>query len=258
MSSILLRSAASASRRHLGRGGFGGGFFVVPESSSSVVRVVSVAIPSSSSSCCYYSSSSPVLLSSPSSGSGSPSENSSSSGGISGWMKRRAERKEQKRYMEQMERLSNMDVFTMENYREELKRGLSGFAANISFMQSKEIKMAKEVVQVVDTFIEVLGPNATAEDLIEMDRLQRLKVATAANKTLEEIAILVSQITNMDVMQKALRKRRLEGKPIPKDQDAMQAAIKKDAMQVLSKSQMELLRSRQEDAARRMARRRRK
>jgi hypothetical protein len=173
-------------------------------------------------------------------------------------MKKRAERKEQERYMEQMERLSNMDVFTMENYREELKRGLSGFAANISFMQSKEVKMAKEVVEVVDKFIEVLGPNTTAEDLIEMDRLQRLKVATAANKTLEEIAIMVSQITNMDVMQKALRKRRLEGKAIPKDQEAMQAAIKKDAMQVLSKSQMELLRSRQEDAARRMARRRRK
>jgi hypothetical protein len=173
-------------------------------------------------------------------------------------MMERSKRKEKERYMEQMERLSEMDVFTMENYKEELKRGLSGFAANISFMQSKEVKMAKEVMEVVDKFIDVLGPRATAEDLIEMDRLQRLKVATAANKTLEEISIMVSQITNMDVMQKALRKRRLEGKPIPKDQEAMQAAIKKDAMQVLSKSQMELLRSRQEDAARRMARKRRR
>ncbi|KAL3906616.1 MAG: hypothetical protein SGARI_003927 [Bacillariaceae sp.] len=113
-------------------------------------------------------------------------------------------------------------------------------------------------MDVVDKFIDVLGPQTTAEDLIEMDRLQRLKVATAANKTLEEISIMVSQITNMDVMQKALRKRRKEGKPIPKDQESMQAAIKKDAMQVLSKSQMELLRSRQEDAARRMARKRRR
>lgn len=173
-------------------------------------------------------------------------------------MKQRSERKEHERYMEQMERLSNMDVFTMEKYREELNQGLSGFAAKISFMQSKEIKMAKQVVEVVDKFIDVLGPNATAEDLIEMDRLQRLKVATASNKTLEDIAIMVSQITNMDVMQKALRLRRLEGKPIPKDQEAMQAAIKKDAMKVLSKSQRELLRGRQEDAARRMARRRRK
>ena len=92
--------------------------------------------------------------------------------------------------------------------------------------------MAKEVMAVVETFIDVLGPQATAEDLIEMDRLQRLKVATAANKTLEEISIMMSQITNMDVMQKALRKRRREGKAIPPNQAAMQAAIKKDALQV--------------------------
>jgi len=160
--------------------------------------------------------------------------------------------------MEQMERLSNMDVFTMEHYREELSRGLSGFAAKLSFMQSKEVKMAKEVLEVVDVIIDVLGPQATAEDLIAMDRLQRLKVATNANKTLEDIAIMVSQITNMDVMQKTLRKRRLEGKPIPSDPEAMQAAVKKDAMTVLSKSQKEMLKSRQVDAARRMARRKQK
>jgi hypothetical protein len=232
MSSVLVRSTASASLRA-----------VALRHGRHLPMASRIAVPSSSTTAPTFSSS---------------ASSEKSSGGISGWMKKRAERKEQERYMEQMERLSNMDVFTMENYREELKRGLSGFAANISFMQSKEVKMAKEVVEVVDKFIEVLGPNTTAEDLIEMDRLQRLKVATAANKTLEEIAIMVSQITNMDVMQKALRKRRLEGKAIPKDQEAMQAAIKKDAMQVLSKSQMELLRSRQEDAARRMARRRRK
>mmetsp|Transcript_23365 Transcript_23365/g.41437 ORF Transcript_23365/g.41437 Transcript_23365/m.41437 type:complete len:119 (+) Transcript_23365:2-358(+) len=118
--------------------------------------------------------------------------------------------------------------------------------------------MAKEVLEVVDVIIDVLGPQATAEDLIAMDRLQRLKVATNANKTLEDIAIMVSQITNMDVMQKTLRKRRLEGKPIPSDPEAMQAAVKKDAMTVLSKSQKEMLKSRQVDAARRMARRKQK
>jgi hypothetical protein len=146
----------------------------------------------------------------------------------------------------------------MEKYREELRRGLSGFVANISFMQSKEVKNAKEMVEVLDKFIEVLGPNATAEDLIEMDRLQRLKVATAANKTLEEISIMVTQISTMDIMQKALRKRRLEGKAIPKDQEALQAAVMKDAKNLLSKSQMKTMRGRQEESARRMARKKRK
>eukprot|EP00536_Pseudo-nitzschia_multiseries_P003466 jgi/Psemu1/301975/fgenesh1_kg.53_\ len=69
---------------------------------------------------------------------------------------------------------------------------------------------------------------------------------------------MVSQITNMDVMQKTLRKRQLEGKPIPPDKETMQAVIQKDALSVLSKSQKELMRSRQESNARRMARKRRR
>ncbi|MGK3753564.1 MAG: hypothetical protein ACI8RD_005871, partial [Bacillariaceae sp.] len=84
-----------------------------------------------------------------------------------------------------------------------------------------------------------------------------LRVATTANKTLEEISIMVSQITNMDVMQKTLRKRRLEGKPIPPDKDSMQSVIQKDAINVLSKSQKDMLKSRQVNNAKRMARKRR-
>ena len=136
----------------------------------------------------------------------------------------------------------------MDKYREELQSGIDGggMMTKVSFMQTKEIKQAKEVIEVVDKIIDVVGPKATAEDLIQLDRMDRLRVANAANKTLEEIAIMVSQITNMDVMQKTLRKRYLEGKPIPPDKDSMQAVIQKDAMSVLSKSQKEMMKSRQE------------
>ena len=182
------------------------------------------------------------------------------SGGIRGWMSDRQERKEQEKYMEQMTKLSTMEVFTMKDYRDELQEGIEGggMMTKISFMQTKEIKQAKEIVDVVDKIIEVVGPEATAEDLIQMDRLDRLRVATAANRTLEEIAIMVSQITNMDVMQKTLRKRYLEGKPIPENKDAMQAIVQKDALSVLSKSQKEMMKTRQEANARRMARKRRR
>jgi hypothetical protein len=211
---------------------------------------------------CTGTVSNPIVIStrnfSSSTASKDAEKSSSGGGGITGWMAERSKRKQQEQYVEQMERLSNLDKFTMKDYREELQRGLSGWAAKISFMESKEIKMAKEVLAVVDKFVDVIGPDATAEDLIGMDRLQRLKVATASNKSLEDISIMISQITNMDVMQKALRKRRLEGKSIPKDPEAMQNIIKRDAINVLSKSQKEMLKSRQEDAARRMARKRRK
>ena len=186
------------------------------------------------------------------------SSSSSSSGGIRGWMEDRKTRKEQDQYMEQMERLSTMDELTLENYKVELERGLSGIAAKLSFLQTKEVETAKEIIKVVQCFIDVLGnQKATAEDLIQMDRLTRLKVATTANKTVEEIAIMVSQIQNMDLMQRTLKKRRLEGKPIPENAQSMQQAIQKDALTVMTKSQKEMMKSRQLSHAKRMARKRR-
>ena len=172
-------------------------------------------------------------------------------------MEDRKSRQEHEQYLEQMELLSNMEELNLANYKEMLEKSLKGFAANISFMQTKEIKTAKEVVQVVATMMDVLGDTAKVDDLIQMDRLQRLQVATSCNKTVEEVAILISQIQNMDLMQKTLRKRRLEGKPIPQDAQSMQAAIKKDALSVMTKTQKDAMKMRQAGQAKRMARRRR-
>lgn len=185
------------------------------------------------------------------------STNEEGSGGIRGWMNSRRERKEQENYMAQMERLSNMEELTLEKYKAELDRGLNSWGAKLSFGITKEIKLAKEVVACIECFIGVLGKEATAEDLIEMDRLQRLKVATASNKSVEDIQIMISQVQNMDLMQRTLRKRKTEGKPIPPDSSSMQAAIKKDALSVMSKSQKEMMMKRQMELGKRMARRRR-
>ena len=180
-----------------------------------------------------------------------------SPGMIRGWMNDRKERKEKEQYMEQMERLSEMDSLTLANYQGELKRGLSGMAANIKVFQTKEIAVAQEVVSVIGHMIEVMGPDATADDLINIGRLEKLKVATASQKTVEEIGIMISQVQNMDVMQKCLRKRRLEGKPIPENASSMQEAIKKEAREVMSRTQKESIKKRQHTMARKMVRKRR-
>jgi hypothetical protein len=181
----------------------------------------------------------------------------SSSGGIRGWIQNRTERRQHEDYMAQMKRLSEMDRLTLNSYRGELERGLNQWGANISFLQTKEVKTAKEVVVVIKALIDVKGGEATADDLFTMDRLERLKVATSTNKTVEEISILMSQIQNMDLMQRTLRKRHLEGKPIPLDPASMQAVIKKDALTVMSKSQKEMMMKRQASLAKRAMRKKR-
>ena len=179
-------------------------------------------------------------------------------GGVRGWMESRKENQEHATYMEQMERLSNMDRLTLENYKAELERGMSSWAAKLSFMQTKEMKVAQEVIDVVGSFMDVLGSQATADDLIAMDRLQRLKVATSSNKTLEEIGIMVSQMQNMDLMQRTLAQRKVDGKPIPANKDLMQQIIQKDAMSNLSKAQKDMMKERQKGLARKMSRKRRR
>eukprot|EP00934_Nitzschia_sp_Nitz4_P007113 Nitzschia sp. Nitz4//scaffold42_size132992//79605//80255//NITZ4_003404-RA/size132992-processed-gene-0.16-mRNA-1//1//CDS//3329551733//7103//frame0 len=180
----------------------------------------------------------------------------SSSGGIRGWFEDRNERKQHEQYMEQMKRLSDMDRLTLNNYKAELDRGLNQWGANISFLQSQEIKTAKEIVKVVDALIEIKGGDVTAEELMNMDRMERLKVANASSKTVEEIGILLSQIQNMGLMQRTLKKRKEEGKAIPADQKAMQEVIKKDALKVMSKAEKEKMMQRQAAMARRSMRRR--
>ena len=175
--------------------------------------------------------------------------------GISGWMERRKDKQEQEKYLEQMERLADMDELTLENYKKELETGLSGWGTNISFLQTKEVKVAKEVVNAITSFIDVMGPKANVDDLNEMSRLQRLKVATSTNKTVEEISTLLSQIQNMDIMQRVLRKRKLEGKSIPTDPNSLQHVIKMEATAVMTKSQRKVMKSRSMEMARKMARR---
>ena len=159
--------------------------------------------------------------------------------------------------MEQMERLSNMEVLTLGSYKEELSRGLKGLTAKISWLQTKEVKVAQEVVKVVETMIKIVGKDATADELTNLSRIDRLKVANETNKTVEEIAIMIAQVQNMDLMQRTLRKRRLEGKPIPPDQASLQTVIKKDAREVMSKMQKDQLKKRQMAVARTVARRKR-
>ena len=162
--------------------------------------------------------------------------------------------------MEDMTRLSAIEVFTMDKYRNKLRSGVDGdgIMTKVSFMQTQEIKQAKEVIKIVDKIIDLVGTETTAEEFLQLDRLQRLRMTDAADKTLEEIALMISQILNMDVMQKASRKRYLEGKPIPPDRDEFQSTIQKDVISVLSKSEKEIMMSRQENNSRRIASKRRR
>jgi hypothetical protein len=57
---------------------------------------------------------------------------------------------------------------------------------------------------------------------------------------------LAKQFQGMDIMQQVLRKRKLDGKPLPTDEAGMKAAVQQDGQKVLSKGQRkEIMKARQ-------------
>lgn len=63
---------------------------------------------------------------------------------------------------------------------------------------------------------------------------------------MQEINMLIKQFQGMDIMQQVLRKRKLDGKPLPTDEASMKAAIQQDGQKVMSKGQLkEIAKARQ-------------
>ena len=54
---------------------------------------------------------------------------------------------------------------------------------------------------------------------------------------LQDLNVAIEQFKAMDIMHQILRKRHLDGKALPTDEDGMKAAIQSEGPKVLSKSQ---------------------
>ena len=68
-----------------------------------------------------------------------------------------------------------------------------------------------------------------------------MKISLKSGASLEELNVLTKQFQSMDIMQQVLRKRKLEGKPLPLDEASMRAAMQQDAQKVLTKAQKKSL-----------------
>ena len=128
----------------------------------------------------------------------------------------------------------------------ELQEIKSSWAAKIPGVKnSKEIQMGKAMLQQVEGVVSVMGLHCTAIELKNMTLKQKLQCAVAGQTSSASIEIIVQQMQMMSLMHRVVRKRFLEGKPIPTNSDTLQVLLQTDGIKMMTKDERRALAAKQ-------------
>jgi signal recognition particle GTPase len=153
------------------------------------------------------------------------------------------ERKKAEKTAEQFEKMASMEVWTVQAFSDDLSAGLSSWRSKIPGMSNvKELQTTKRVAQVLKAVSEIVGPNATGEDLSRLSKKEKLKICIKAETSMEEVNGMIQQFEAMQMMHQMLRYRKKVGKPLPKDQAALKMAMAEDSDKAFSKEQLKTMR----------------
>lgn len=142
--------------------------------------------------------------------------------------------------------MSQKDQWVVGDMLAELQEIKSSWAAKIPGVKnSKEIQMGKAMLQQMEGVASVMGPNCSALELKNMTLKQKLQCAVAGQTSSASIDIIVQQMQMMSLMHRVVRKRYLEGKPIPVNSDALQVLLQTDGIKLMTKEERRELAAKQ-------------
>ena len=89
----------------------------------------------------------------------------------------RSQKANEKKFQEQMEKMANAERWTLSDFNEELKDTLGSWRNKIPGVSGmSQMKMAKQTQQVIESVIDEVGPSATAQDLHNLGRREKVSV----------------------------------------------------------------------------------
>jgi hypothetical protein len=180
---------------------------------------------------------------------------SSSNSGFSplSWWQNRQETKSAEKYRERIERMSQKETWTVDDMATELKDIVTSWSAKLS--QDKDTKVVKEMHKILQAIGKVLGPDATSDTVETAGRLQKLQAAVAGECTVEKINAGMKQFQVMALMHRVVRKRKLDGMPIPQTMESMQAIVQLEGPKLMSKAEKSRMMKIEQQKMKRTARR---
>ena len=153
------------------------------------------------------------------------------------WWKSRQTKKEQEKFEERTVHMANIKVWTLGEMHQELADSLDWKSKIPGISGSKEVKDARSILELVEALIEVAGKDASNEELVKLKKLEKLRAASKAGKTMQEMNSFFDQFEIMCLMQRVLRRRKLQGKTLPMTQDSLQMVMQSEGSQVMSQAQ---------------------
>jgi hypothetical protein len=156
----------------------------------------------------------------------------------------RQERLLAEEFTAQCERMANQDEWTIADFQKDLAKTTSSWRAMIPGVgDSKEVETARESNKIALAIIETLGPNLCLGNMMNLSREDKLKIAIKSERSVTEINVFMNLCQHVDIMHKVLRQRKIEGKPIPKEQQALQSLIQTEGIRAMSNSQRKLIKA---------------
>ena len=150
----------------------------------------------------------------------------------------RQERKAQEQFADQLQKMANSERWTIKDFHDDLSLVADSWRSKIPGMTNiSQVKSAKQMNSISKAIIEVVGSNATASELLEMPRTDKLKVSVKSGASVEDINVMLQQFQGVEVMHQVVRRRKLEGRPIPQDQTSMRSILQVEGLQVMNKTQ---------------------
>lgn len=166
---------------------------------------------------------------------------------VFGWVQdklaERAQTKKAAKIVDQIALMANSPTWTIKMFAAEIDETLSSWTTKIpGASKSTELQAAKESQKVVNAIREQLGDNVTAKDVSKFDRKQKLKLAIACKKPMDELDVVLNSFTQMDIMHRILMYRKENGISLPEDDAGLKMAMEQDGMRVMTKEEKNKMR----------------
>jgi len=97
----------------------------------------------------------------------------------------RNQKAQENKFIEQMEKMANAEKWTLKDFNDELKSTLGSWRNKIPGVRDmSQMKVAKQTQQVIEVVMQEVGPDATAQDLQDLGRHEKVSTWCKMNEFL--------------------------------------------------------------------------
>jgi hypothetical protein len=164
-------------------------------------------------------------------------------GKIKGAFNNRLEKRKVDKTKEQITKMAQMETWTLQAFLNEINEGMGSWAAKIPGIgNAPEKKQMEQSQKILEAIVAQVGGDVTPLQLSKLDRKQKLSICLKGQTTMDSVNIVMSQFRNMELMHRVIRYRAEQGKELPTNEAAIQAAMQEDAAFVTSPEEKKVMR----------------